>query len=474
MGRLQRYLRRLKPEEWEALHEAALKEIKGEKMRLLMERLRRTGVPQILSPSEKELAKRIERWIWKRAYIAQHQAHPIYRAVPLEWKLMGATLYAQKDLPEDALSLLKQLPRSPSHRLGLLTLRLNIELKTGFFQSAITTLRAMERLTKELRASIERSFLQLILDRLLREYGGSYTEVGKRLLERLERHRHWKRPIPLTPPEEHIAEINLRTLYALAKGKPEEGHQLCQSSPFRFHPTLLMNDWICSLLLRMPLSAYSQYGGFDSARLSEYDKAILLNRLLLTLLLYATPAYAKEKYELLVGLYRRSIPLPENEYVWGQLLWLGERSSEAVQVLEMLLLRVKPKAFLYLQAALLLLIIHVEIQSWSKALWYLRHLLLWLRRRERFLASAPVLARFLQQLLRAGLHSGTLRLVAHGWQQHLTEYPAERYLWEITLLPDWIQARLRQQSLHQYRQMHPRTSVVELESLLGQVLGASS
>lgn len=54
------------------------------------------------------------------------------------------------------------------------------------------------------------------------------------------------------------------------------------------------------------------------------------------------------------------------------------------------------------------------------------------------------------------------------WEAHLQAFPAERYFWRHTLLPDWLQARSARQNLRQYfRQRAGRLEQLEaLRALL--------
>lgn len=111
----------------------------------------------------------------------------------------------------------------------------------------------------------------------------------------------------------------------------------------------------------------------------------------------------------------------------------------------------------------------MEERNWIKVVRHTRHLLYWLRQQRRIIAAAPVLARILRRLYEARLHPQVLARTAETWKAHLSQHPAEKYLWDITLLPDWIEASLNQRSLHAYRQSERRSSPQELETLFQQV-----
>lgn len=469
MGRLQRYLRKLTDKEWTELYAAAHQELRGEKMLNLLHRLRSTGIPQTLTPSEKELAKRLERWIWKRAYILEHQLHPIYSSPPTEWIRKGALLYHSKGLSEEALSLLQSESRSPLQVLLVLFTRLRIEIEQGLNNESLSTLREISCIAEKLKEFAEREELQIYLWRLLRDYGGSHTEVGRRFLRRLEKHPYWQRPAP-EEPNELFPHINLRMLYLLTQGSLSEAYQLSLCPSIQNYPSILLNRWICAIMLRHPLAEYlSLLPTLHKSHLYEQEKAILLNRLLLTLLLYSSPSYLSQKLDEIERWYLRYASLPENQFVWVQLLWLCERYKEAIQLSEKLMERVKEKRFAYLQAALILLLIYTESQTWHKLVRHLRHLLKWLRDAQNVLASASLLSRIIKKLYQARLRHKVLSAVANEWHQHLSSFPAERYFWEITLLPDWIMAHTKQQKLSEYRQSVSRSSSAEIEALLQQV-----
>lgn len=61
--------------------------------------------------------------------------------------------------------------------------------------------------------------------RLLRQYGGSYTEKGQKLLQKLSRSKRWKAPLPDSPKDLAI-EVNLRSIYALACGEVHKAYEL--------------------------------------------------------------------------------------------------------------------------------------------------------------------------------------------------------------------------------------------------------
>lgn len=465
MGRLQRYLRQLTAEEWSALHEDALQELRGKSLALL-ERLRSTGVPQTLTPSEKELAKRIERWIWKRAFIQRHEKHPPYKPHPPEWQLTGAELYYQKGLTHDAYALLKTTSKDTIHELLFQLTRLRWNLNDGKTTEAYRTTQHIWRLTERIRQHTEQVRFQLILSRLLRDYGGSYTEVGRRYLRRINQSDRWQRPLP-TNPEDLITEVNLRILYHLSQGKPDEAYLFCANPKIPPHAGIYLNQWMCSLLLKHPFSVYLQYSALlQQTTMSDYERAIFLNRLLLTLLMYAPPSYIESKLPLLEQWYVRALRMPENHYVWAQLLWLSGHTSEARRVLENLLPEVKRSPFAYLQGAVILLLIYVEEHNWVKVVRYTRHLLYWLRQQRRIIASAAVLARILRQLYEARLRPRSLLLATQTWDKHLQKYPTESYFWGITLLSDWLLAQISRRTLREYRQNELRTTFCDLEMFL--------
>lgn len=465
MGRLQRYLRSLTPAEWEALRTDAQKEFRGQKTHSLIERLRRTSAPQTLTPAEKELAKRIERWIWKRAYIHEHQSHPIYKAPPPEWIRKGAQLYHTRGFSADALKVLQADSGSSSAKLPLLLYKLKIHMECGASRSAYETLREIDSLVESLKVSVQHNQLQIILWRLLREYGGSYTEVGKRFLRRLEKHPYWKRPRPIAP-KERVIDANLRIMHALAQGNPSEGYELCLDESIRDHPAILLNRWMCSLFLRHSVGEYLLYDRLYESPLSPHDQEILFNRVLLTLLMYSSPGYIASKMPFLERWYVRLGSLPENQMVWLQLLWLCGRNEEAAHLSETLMERLRDRPFGYLQVALILLLIYAEAETWNRVIRHLRRLLQWLRGAQKVIASASILQKLLRRLYHARLRPQVLSEVADKWQNHLATYPTERYFWEITLLPDWIQARMYRQKISNHRQATSRALAAQLDILL--------
>lgn len=476
MGRLQRYLRRLTAEEWAQLHKAAQQELQGKSLALI-EKLRSTSFPQTLTPSEKELAKRIERWIWKGAFIQRHQLHPHYKPHPPEWQLLGAELYYAKGLTEEAHALLKANPKQTLHHLNFALTQLRWYLREGKTQDAYKIVQLIVKLAEKIKHSAENVRLQIILSRLIREYGGSYTAVGRRFLERISRLRRWSKPLP-SDLEDLSAEINLCVVYYLAQGKAEEAYIFCKNSQIPPHPSLYLNQWTCSLLLRHSLADYLHYVSLLSRMsLSEYERAILLNRLFLTLLIYAHPNYISSKLSLIREWYQLSVKIPENSFAWAELLWLGGDSGEAAFILEELLPQLQDRPFSYLQVRIILLLIYIEKRNWFKVVRHASHLLYWLRTQRHAMASAQVLRHLLYQLYQARLRPRTLSKTAEKWKKHLAHYPTEKYFWDLTLLSDWIEAQLSRHTLREYRQKELRGSPQLLDALLqgvGQILSSAS
>lgn len=470
MGRLQRYLRRLSPSEWEALHREACRSL-GPKTVALVERLRKTGIPQVLSPSEKELAQRVERWIWRSARIEQELKRPLRASPPPEWILQGAELYWTHHLAEDALALLKKAPDSPFWALVFLFQRFKWEVSLGKFPRSQKTLGQFQNTLTRLLAETKRQRLQILLHRLLREQGGSYTASAKKLLQRLSQSTRWYKPLP-THPEEAYAELNLRGTYALAQGQLPEAIRLYESEPYPSPPpAILLNRWLCYLIADSPIQQIQHTLAQVPPHLSPHEKALTLSRFLLTLLLYAPPSFVESHRGLLQSwISRQTLYSAESRFLWAQLLWLIQRPIEAAQEIESLLKDKRSTFFLRFQSRILLPLLYAEAQKWEGLIRSLQQTLSFLQRARRLVASAPLLEKLARNLYYHRLRSYNLQAAAAEWRTFLAQYPTEAFFWRLTLLPTWIDAHLAGQAIHAYRAALPLSSVESLDNLLAQII----
>lgn len=451
MGRLQTYLRRLPGEAWEALLRAAKQEL-GPKTQALLVRLRQTGVPQRLSGSEKELAQRAERWIWRRAWLSGHLNHPLRAPARPEWVLTGATLYYQAGLKEEAFALLERLPSEPLDRLSFLFQRLRWEIAEGKLRQSTWTLQKLQTELEKLQQNLETQRLQLLFHRLLREHGGSYTRSAQRLLARLARHPRWQKPLPAQP-DQAAQEANLRALYAIARADLEEALRWYERLPANAVPTRL-NAWLVHLMASSPIETLVPLWEGLSPPLPPQYQAVLLNRVLLTLLRYAPPSFLPYYKEALDRQVRRqSLYTYENGLTWAQLLYLAGHTSKALQEIPQLLQAPLPP-FLRLQGELLLVVLAAEAGAWGPLIRSMEALLRLLKHLEPKIASAPLLRKWVRQLYQHRLQGKVLSRSVQAWNDHLEKHPTEALLWRLTLLPDWIEAKKTGLSLHLYREKH--------------------
>lgn len=470
MGRLQRYIRRLTASEWEELHADARKQLRGKTLALL-ERLRSTGAPQVLTPTEKELAQRLERWIWRRSYLEHNGKIRTFHRPPAAWVLMGARLYLAKGLLPEALAILK--PQSPSQleNIQLLLWRLVWEMERGRLEGAMRTLRLLRTRLGQLRWEVERWRVQLWLHRLLREYGGSYTLAGQRVLKRIARSPLWHTAWP-TEKERRVFHLNVHITYLIAQGRIETALQLADPNRFPPRPEWLLNRWLCQLMLRRSLEetqettlSYMQ-GGF-----SPLSGAILVNRTLLTLLQKASPTFLREyRPQLERWMQRYRLYQMENRFVWAQLLWLAGDSAAAAREFE----RVKPSMgrFFVLQARLLSLLLSIDSRDWVATVRQVRRLLHLLRVAEQQIASAALLRRLARRLYWMRMSPRVLPKAVALWARHLDNSPTERFFWNLTLLPDWLQAQLKRQRMCEYRTHAPESTkaLSDLMTKVGELL----
>lgn len=466
MGRLQRYLRRLSFAEWESLYAEAQKRFRGKTLALL-ERLRGTGVPQQLTPSEKELAQRLERWIWQRAYILHQHAHKLTEAPPIEWIFMGAQLYREKELIREALEVLNLNRSHPLEALRLLFQKIAWEVSEGRLHHAMIALRKSRQGLMQLDLHLRQLRLQIWLHGLLREYGGSYSIEGRRALNRLEQYIDSMLKLSKKP-EGGVLALSLQVTYLIAQGQVEAALRLTDECAFPSPAEVLLNRWLCQLMLRRPLKEiHDSTVAAIVGPLPPLSRAILLNRVLLNLLQAASPAVLRqyrpqlERWILRTPLYRW-----ENAFTWAQVLWLMGDSAASATILA----EIPPSVgrFLWLQTQLLRLLLHIEGRNWIEVIRSVRSLSHLLRQLKSKIASAPLLHKLVRRLYKARLSPGALPKAVALWEAHLQAMPSEKAFWALTLLSDWIKAQLQRKSLTDYRAMQCQDSLI-IEQMLYKV-----
>lgn len=232
---------------------------------------------------------------------------------------------------------------------------------------------------------------------------------------------------------------------------------------------ILLNRWLSALFLRRPLEEVLPLLPAFTSPLSEHEKAVLVNRILLTLMRYASPSMLQVWQERLMRWSLYIAALPENQLALAQLLWLmGDFSTaqKAIQKALNSIESVEDQPFPFVQTSLILLLIESEARDWTSLVRHLRSILYQLRKLKKIVASAFILSRFLRRLYEARLRPRVLRSVAEAWEKHLQNYPVERLFWETTLLSDWVQAHIRGMTLREYRSTLSYPPFTQVDSLL--------
>ncbi|MCX7980012.1 MAG: hypothetical protein N3A68_03060 [Bacteroidia bacterium] len=454
MRRLQRYLRRLSETEWRSLWEEAQREL-GPKTQKLLYRLRVSLAPVGLSLSEKELAQRAERWLWRRAFLEKHQKHPLRTSPPSEWVLTGAELYRKVGLSKEAIALLQRLPEHPLEALRFVFRRFRWEAEAGHLTQSSRTLRKIEGQVRQLLLSVERQRLQLLFHRLLHEHGGSYTQAAQRLLRRLQRLTRWSQSLPASP-DELATEINLRILYALACGDGATALEYCERAlalvPVSYHNTFRLNGWLCTLMARKDLREATRWASSLVPPLTAHEKAVYLYGILFTFLVHASPGFIR-RHQQTLRLWAEEPQLykEESQFLWGQLLWLMGQPREGAEVLESLLLRRRVPLFLRLQVHVLLPLIYKEAREPFQTVRAFHKGLQFLRKFQPRVASAVLLVALMKKLYQARLHPVRMQEAVRQWEKHLQAFPAEKLSWSTTILPEWIKAQLAGQRIELHR-----------------------
>lgn len=272
----------------------------------------------------------------------------------------------------------------------------------------------------------------------------------------------------LREPEGGASAMSLQITYLIARGQVEAALRLTDECVFPLPAEVLLNRWLCQLMLRSPLKPVQ-----DSTvaaivgPLPPLSRAILLNRVLLTLVQAASPALLREhRSRLERWLLRNRLYKWENTFVWAQLLWLMGDSAASATILA----EIPPSVgrFLWLQTQLLRLLLHIEGRNWIEVIRSVRSLSYLLRQLKSKIASAPLLRKLIRRLYKARLSPGALPKAVALWEAHLQAMPSEKAFWALTLLPDWIKAQLQRKSLTDYRAMQCQDSLI-IEQMLCKV-----
>lgn len=465
MGRLHRYIQRLSDAEWHAIHEAAMQHLGRNTLSLLC-RLRAEKYPPKLTRGQKEVTKHIERWLWKWLYVESHRRHSHREKLPTEWIVSGAGSYYQRGMIEEALAILRRHDtQNAGKRVNLLLLRILWETENLRFRSAQQTLYVLEKWLGMLLDSTRRQRLQITLQRLLSEHGGSYTAVALRVLTRLSNLEYWHRSLPENI-QDRAAEINLRMLYAQTRGDIKMSIHLYETHADALRGQTLnqahdLNGWLAYLMAGMPFEKIQTLLKKLSPPGNIQDMILMFNRLLLTLVSHASPAHIRRLLPLLRQTYQASDIHPvESRLAWSEVLWMGGEVEEAFAQLEHLRGHKSLSIVQRVQINIMAVILTLEEQRWTPMYRNLQRTFRVLRTARACMASATLLHRQIRLLYNARLRSAAFQRAARAWQVHIQAYPAEALQWRLTLLPVWIEARAAGISLRDYIAMH-RTAAIE-------------
>lgn len=458
MGRLQRYLWRLSEPEWEALWEAAQGEVGATTQRLLHS-LRYSRVELSLRGSQKELLQRLERWVWRWLWRRTHERTPIYRPAPVEWLWMGAQAYRRAGLSQAALTLLYQVISRKPWPVEELLLAARWHTEEGEIRAAYRAMLTLEHLVSQLYRRTQQNRLQLLLVRLFEEYGGSYTQPAQRLIRLIARLKRWEEPLPSTP-EEYAMECNLRGTWALVQGDLEEAlhwYRPQRALPEAYHWQLILNSILVQLYAQAS-EGFAQLLTIPPERLSPFNRLVWFERLLLGLLSQGDIPLIQS---LLPHLHRVHTQLPAKPHIQLlliQLRWIAGEGFRSVQdQLDALLQEplLKRRAALLWQTHLVRLLFAVEADEVRLMVRAYTDIQRFLRKHRRDFMSALPMLRLMRYLYRARLVHKPFSQAMALWEAHLQAFPAERYFWRHTILPEWILARSQRLSLHAYLLRRP-------------------
>lgn len=462
MGRLQRYLRHLSEAEWQELH-GEMQSSLGKATVALAERLRGTLRTISLNSGEREQAQRIERWLWRKAIIERAKRVALTQPTPIEWRLIGAELFYQRGLVQDAYGLLTAPAASPVQRFTLEIQRLYWQVQEGELTGARQTVGSLLRLLRYMRDDLLRQRMELALAQVLREHGSGIPPAARRLLTRIGDQLR-RRPLPEGTHLRAFAERNLRLLYAIARSDSDEIQRWRIETLESPHAIpLLLNSWLSWLLEACPLGRFTRLLEQLPSPLYPQYESIASHLTLLTLLRYGTPEFIREKLPQIYGRKSQfpSPPFPERELIRSQLLWLAGEDASAHTALRELRQQVSDRhTFWRLQIEILYLLVSIDLRVWSEVLRTAEGLEKRLRRTE--VATAPLLRKLIKEIWRTRLYPEALHGLNQRWETTLQTLPTEAGQWRLTLIPDWLQARLRGQNIQELRREERRATPQDL------------
>jgi hypothetical protein len=458
MSRLWRYLRRLSGEEWADLYAAAQSEL-APISRSLLFRLREALAPPPLSTSEKVLAQRIERWLWRKACEKQYTHYPTYKVPPPLWLQVGAELYYAKGLHAEASALLMRARQQGYYPLYLLFQEAQWSVEQGQLKKADALLCKAQKLCQTLWQNAQRSRLQLLLSRLFYEHGGSFTPSARQVLERLATLKRWQSPLPESPLQ-RVAEKNLRGTWSLLQGDILAALHWYQPEPTCPEPlqvSLHLNRWLAHIYQESPPTEIEPIlAALSPSKLSPFDRSVYAERIWLTLLRYGHPSEIEtilpfaEQLESALDFRPLSHTL-----LFLQLKWLIEGKTRWIHAIHRIAQQNNATLSEKWQASLLSLLLAAEERDTRLLIYCYKEFLRYLRKTKGSFASVPILRKLAYYLYETRLSEKALAKAAQTWEAHLTQFPAEKYFWLHTLLPDWLQARKERIPLRQYRWQKP-------------------
>lgn len=361
--------------------------------------------------------------------------------------LSGALAYHEKGLYEDALALLHTfIPTPYTWKLDFLLRRSLWEMESMRIQESAQTLSTIQRYLAKLAKSIYQQRLQLTLWRLLNDYGGSYMPSAQKHLIRVQNILRKRADLfQGYSPSDQLVAYNLRSLCAIARGDVQEAVQLYEHIASVQHPQINahhLNGWLHYLMGRYEGICLWETAQRITPPLNAHETAVFVNRVLLSFVLHATPAFIRRHFGEIERWYRqKGNLLPENRFVWTQLLWLAGDPETAAREMEAVLEHRYVTPLSFFQGRILLNLMYADAGQGRALYSNFRKTLYLLQSRQNHIASARLLMQSIRELYRARFSAPMLRRTSRQWREHLKSHPAEKLLWQLTLLPDWLEAR---------------------------------
>ncbi|MCS6895555.1 MAG: hypothetical protein NZZ60_05330 [Bacteroidia bacterium] len=452
MGRLQRYLRALSETEWSQLLDE-MSQTLGKRTVQLAIRLRETLRTLPLTSTEREQAQRIERWIWRKEAIESYEKISLTAPTPFELRLIGAHLLYKKGLVKDAYTLLAPTgSESLVQKLHLDVQKLLWQVQEGELRDAEQTLNILLRLLRQIYADLERQKMEIILSRILREYGGSDLPKVRRTLDKIGK-RLKQRRLPEEKSHAYYAERNLRLLYGITRRDPDETEKwrmdIMESAEAL---PVLLNSWLSLLIEGVDLERITHIVKQINPPLLPQFESIAGHLAGLTLLRYASSGFVRAIIPKLYG-YITRLPVlvePESDFLKAQLFWLSGEASSAHLILTDLRDRNREiRGITRIQIEITYLMLNYDlnfIQNFHNSLLWLKGSI-----RKFEVASTKYLRQILKNLQTEQSPSTYHFHLAQYWEAIQTNTPSEAQSWKLTIFPDWIAGRSKGLYLWEYR-----------------------